>query len=244
MLCLVMWFGYTIFGCTLFNAICSNHSKFRPQWCHFNPLWLKAVEITLELTSEIFAFISFKFLLIEIHLQFYQLASTKACLKLIRTQCLKLRVAKVNNRYFNSNLAPCCLRINPFHLDLVSQCVLLCSRLVNATPLNLSQIWPQMKNLLGLNIKSQQMNQGCNLSPVYYLSTPCLSLDDTAWQTVICIVQNRFDVTAFSHLDSQKISFFFRALGSWLSSREIPKRACWTTENEMFTLSCLREMKI
>lgn len=122
-------------------------------------------------------------------------------------------MAKVNNRYFNSNLAPYHLRMNPFHLDLVSQCVLLCSRLVNATPLNLSQIWPQMKNLLGLNIKSQQMNQGCNLSLVYYLSTSCLSLDDTAWQTVICIVQNRFDVTAFSHLDSQKIFFFFQ--GAW-----------------------------
>lgn len=116
-------------------------------------------------------------------------------------------MVKVNNRYFNSNLAPYRLRINPFHLDLVSQCVLLCSRLVNATHLNLSQIWPQMKNLLGLNIKSQQMNQGCNLSLVYYLSTSWLSLDDTAWQTVICIVQNRFDVTAFSHLDSQKIFF-------------------------------------
>lgn len=89
-------------------------------------------------------------------------------------------MVQVNNGYFNSNLAPYRLRINPFHLDLVSQCVLLCSRLVNATRLNLSQIWPQMKNLLGLNIKSGQMNQGCNLSLVYYLSTSCLSLDDTA----------------------------------------------------------------
>lgn len=73
------------------------------------------------------------------------------------------------------------------------------------------------------------MNQDCNLSLAYYLSTSCSSLDDTAWQTVICIAQNRFDVTAFSHLDSQEFSSFFflfffrRELGSWLPSMKYPK---------------------